>query len=116
MGAITKQACDAKALETSTTNVEIEAPVEIVNDSPVSFYCKTDDCNVEKELTDVLKENVADTIAAMKARAEGTEEGSEPEGADDPKAIAGHGVGGASQTTVAVFTIAFSMVMARLAL
>merc|ERR1739838_66914 len=106
LGAVTIQGCFAKDLGGLTK--EFLHPVEIENDSEISFLCTTDNCNVGKEITKVLKENVADTIAAMKGGAEGTEEGSEPEGTDDPKAIAG--VGGASQITVAVATIAFSMV------
>ena len=93
MGAVTKQACDAKALEATTTKF-FEHPEKIVNDAEVSFYCTADDCNVDQAIKDVLKENVADTIAAMKGTVKA----------------------GAAQTSVAVATIAFSMAMARLAL
>merc|ERR1739838_82915 len=93
LGAVTKQACDAKALEATTTKF-FEHPEKIVNDAEVSFYCTADDCNVDQAIKDVLKENVADTIAAMKGTVKA----------------------GAAQTSVAVATITFSMVMARLAL
>merc|ERR1711971_71207 len=94
LGDITKQACNAKKLGELTK--KFEHPEKIENDSEVSFYCTTDDCNVAEEITKVIKENVADTIAAMK-------------GVGTVKA-------GAAQTSVAVATITFSMAMARLAL
>merc|ERR1739838_829164 len=92
LGDVTIQACNAKDLGDLTT--KFEHPVKIVNDAEVSFYCTTDDCNVDQAIKGVLKENVADTIAVMKAPVKA----------------------GAAQTTVAVATIAFSMAMARLAL
>merc|ERR1740129_230001 len=92
LGAVIKQACAAKDLEDLTT--KFEHPVKIENDAEVSFYCKTDNCNVDQAIKGVLKENVADTIAAMKGTVKA----------------------GAAQTSVAVATIAFSMAMARLAL
>jgi len=94
LGAVTKQACDAKNLGELTK--KFETPAKIENDSEVSFYCTTDDCNVAEEITKVIKEDVAKTLEAMKA--------------------VGNVKAGAAQTSVAVATIAFSMAMARLAL
>ena len=71
-------------------------PIKIENNAFVTFYCNTDHCNWDRAIKDVLKENVAETIAAMKA--------------------IGTVKAGAAQTTVPVATIAFSMAMARLAL
>merc|ERR1712203_311745 len=101
---VTKQECIAKDLGEATKMFEV--PVAIVNNAVVSFYCKADDCNAEKEITDVLKEDGPETLKAMNKVTEDHKKA--PEG-DDKK-------GGAAQTTVAVATIAFSMAMARLAL
>ena len=94
MGDITLQACNAEKLGELTK--KFEHPETIENDSEVSFYCTTDDCNVAEEITKVIKEDVAKTLEAMKA--------------------VGNVKAGAAQTSVAVATIAFSMAMARLAL
>ena len=94
MGDVTIQACNAKDLGDLTT--KFEHPVKIVNDAEVSFYCTVEDCNVDQAIKDVLKKDVPETIAAMKA--------------------VGTVKAGAAQTTVAVATIAFSMAMARLVL
>ena len=66
MGVVTKQACDAKPLEATTTKF-FEHPEKIVNDAEVSFYCTVEDCNVDQAIKDVLKKDVPETIAAMKA-------------------------------------------------
>ena len=74
------------------------------------YYCKADNCNVKKPVEDAIKTKGA--MAAMLAKhpkgATG-KPGEKPEGKPE-------GENGAAQTTVAVATIALSMVMARLAL
>ena len=108
------------------SETKFQTPLEIVNDAEVSFYCNADDCNVEQGIKDAFKDDGPLTLEAMKA-VQGA--GGAPAGADDAppgdggapaveKDNMGVGgeVGGAAQTTVAVATIAFSMVMARLAL
>jgi hypothetical protein len=67
-------------------------PETIVANTTVSFYCKADDCNVEQAIKGVLKDDGPKTVIAMNES------------------------NGAAQSTVAVATIALSMVMARLAL
>lgn len=62
------------------------------------YYCKDELCNIKKAVEDAIKDKAA--MAAMLS---------------DPN-NEGHKVSGAAQTSVAVATIAFSMVMARLAL
>merc|ERR1712166_39727 len=97
---VTKQACDAKDLKNFTK--EFIIPEKIEAGDSITFYCKANGCNMEKEIKDILKENAAKTIEAMK-------EANEAKITEDVTA-------GAAQTTVAVATIALSMVMARLAL
>merc|ERR1739842_24184 len=106
---VTAQACDAKDLKGATKFFVV--PAEIVNDAEVSFYCTADDCNVEKEIKDILKDDSAKTIAEMKKVNEAHKKATA--GGDKNNLAVG---GGAAQTTVAVATIAFSMAMARLAL
>ena len=72
---------------------EFEIPKKIEVGDSITFYCKANDCNVEQKIKDILKEDSARTIEAIK------------------KANSG-----AAQTTVAVATILFSMAIARLAL
>ena len=105
---ITKQECVAKEVGTKT----FEVPVDGIKDgAEVSFYCKEDDCNKDQAIKDVLKEDGAKTEAAMKAAGATVEKQAAKAGAKlGPK------TNGAAQTTVAVATIAFSMIMARLAL
>merc|ERR1712203_1054563 len=94
---VTKQACDAKDLGETTTK-KFEVPDPIVKDSEVSYYCKADDCNVEQEIKNVLKEDSAKTIAEMKKVAPATVA---TKAADiDEANVVGGGAGGAAQTTV----------------
>ena len=109
MGAVTIQACKTKALEATTTKF-FEHPEKIVNDAEVSFYCTVEDCNVDQAIKDVLKKDVPETIAAMKAVGSAVKGTTSVGGGDNEE------TGGAAQTTVAVATITFSMAMARLAL
>merc|ERR1712083_820655 len=102
--------CDAKDLGETTTK-KFETPDPIVKDSEVSYYCKADNCNVEQEIKNVLKEDSAKTIAEMKKVAPATV-ATKAADIDEANVVGG----GAAQTTVAVATIAFGMAMARLAL
>merc|ERR1712195_63857 len=95
-----KQGCDKKdlagfvvpaALHDLKEDAELQLP----------YYCKEDNCNIEKAIKDEIetKEKMTALLVA------------------NPKAeIATAGSSGAAQTTVAVATIALSVVMARLAL
>ena len=98
------------------------------NNTEVKFYCKgNNDCNKNQEIENALKENVAETIEEMKKVNEDHKKAIEnnttikptdpqtTEAAQTTEANAGLD-SGAAQTTVAVATIAFSTVMARLAL
>ena len=98
-GSVEKQECITKDLGNLTKKFDI--PPKIDAGDSITFYCKTNDCNVKKEIENILKEDAATTIAAIK---EANKPPTKPIGA------------GAAQSTVAIATIAFSMVMARLAL
>merc|ERR1712153_178908 len=99
---VTKQACDGKNLE--KTPKEFVIPKEVKDGGKVTFYCNADNCNAEKEIKGIIvKGDGPKTIAAMTAANKA------PTAEDD-------GVAGAAQSTVAIATIAFSVVMARLAL
>ena len=83
---------------------EFVIPKEVKDGGKVTFYCNADNCNAEKEIKGIIvKGDGPKTIAAMTAANKA------PEAEDD-------GVAGAAQSTVAIATIAFSVVMARLAL
>merc|ERR1712153_273092 len=98
---VTKQACDGKNLEKNPK--EFVIPKEVKDGGKVTFYCNADNCNAEKEIKGIIvKGDGPKTIAAMTAANKApTAEGD---------------VAGAAQSTVAIATIAFSVVMARLAL
>merc|ERR1712086_948645 len=100
-GSVEKQECITKDLGNLTKKFDI--PPKIDAGDSITFYCNTAECNVQKEIKNILKEDAATTIAAIK------EANKTPTKADEAK-------GGAAQTTVAVATILFSMAMARLAL
>ena len=100
-GNVEKQECVTKDLGNLTKKFDI--PPKIDAGDSITFYCNTAECNVQKEIKNILKEDAATTIAAIK------EANKTPTKADKAK-------GGAAQTTVAVATILFSMAMARLAL
>ena len=73
------------------------------------YYCTADNCNIQQAIDDAIAEKQMATTL------------SDPNNTGHRAKIgtAGHEgntVGGAAQTSVAVATIAFSMVMARLAL
>ena len=83
---------------------EFVIPKEVKDGGKVTFYCNADNCNAEKEIKGIIvKGDGPKTIAAMTAANKA------PTAEDD-------GVAGAAQSTVAIATIAFSVVMARLAL
>ena len=97
-GSVEKQECITKDLGNLTKKFDI--PPKIDAGDSITFYCNTAECNVQKEIKNILKEDAATTIAAIKE-------------ANKPPTKPGNG---AAQSTVAIATIAFSMVMARLAL
>ena len=45
---------------------EFEIPTKIEVGDYITFYCKANDCNVNKEIENILKEDTARTIEAMK--------------------------------------------------
>merc|ERR1712086_1024987 len=98
---VTKQECSNKVLEAKTTKKFDEAP-ELKKGGKVTFYCKADDCNVKTAIEGIIKDDAAKTIKAIK------EANTAP--------VADTIVAGTAQSTVAIATIAFSVVMARLAL
>ena len=122
--------CDDKDLGEATKYFDI-LEFKANNITEVKFYCKGDnDCNKKQEIEDALKENKAETIEKMEKVNEDhkgvkkeienntTIKPTDPqttEAAQTTEANAGLD-SGAAQTTVAVATIAFSTVMARLAL
>ena len=71
------------------------------------YYCKEDNCNVQAKIEEEIK--TKEKLEAMVKDNKAAHSGEGSENADGAE-------GGAAQTTVAVATIAFSMVMARLAL
>merc|ERR1712008_648631 len=99
------QSCDAKDLGEST--LKFVVPVDLhdlkeASEVKLPYYCKADNCNVKApiEAEIATKEKMAALLVANPK---------------NPKLETGI-VSGATQTSVAVATIAFSMVMARLAL
>merc|ERR1711971_390802 len=108
---ITKQECVANEL----AKKKFVVPEEIKDGAEVSFHCKDPDCNTEQAIKGVLREDATKTKEAMEAAGATVE-------TKAAKATAGldgktdEKTAGAAQTTVAVATIAFSMIMARLAL
>merc|ERR1711971_485094 len=107
---VTKQECVAG----ESAKNKFKIPAEIKDGAEVSFYCKQEDCNKDIVIKQVLKEDAAKTEAAMKAT--GAEVEKLPANPKSTLGTDGKTVAGAAQTTVAVATIAFSMIMARLAL
>ena len=99
---VTKKECATKDLDGATKL--FVPPAEIKADAEVSFFCIADDCNKEKEIKDILKEDDGPKTLAAMTKVNKAHEKKKTDTA------------GAAQTTVAVATIAFSMVMARLAL
>ena len=91
------QACDAENLGDKTKKFVVPEALHDLTDGDhvLPYYCSEELCNVEAPVEAVIKDKESMT-AFLK---------------ENPK-----GTAGAAQTTVAVATIAFSMVMARLAL
>merc|ERR1712203_547685 len=107
---ITKQECVAGELAKN----KFVVTGEIKDGAEVSFNCKDEDCNKDQAIKGVLREDATKTKESMEAAGATVE-------IKAAKVIAGAGTNGkttagAAQTTVAVATIAFSMIMARLAL
>merc|ERR1711971_918845 len=104
---ITKQACHTKDLEGKTKVFVIPEALHDLKDGEVDlpYYCSADDCNIKKAIDDAIAENnMAATLSDPNNKGHKAEKAETNVG------------GGAAQTSVAVATIAFSMVMARLAL
>ena len=100
---VTEAKCDDEDLGVNKTK-KFDEPNAIAVGGVVTFYCKADNCNVEAKIKAIVKDDGALTIAAIKAANKA------------PKAPKDDVVAGAAQSTVAIATIAFSVVMARLAL
>merc|ERR1712008_309604 len=103
--AVTKQACDDEVLGANTT-LKFDVPTTLKKTDKLTFYCKANDCNVQEEIKKIIKGYNTKTIEAIKAA---NKAAIKAPGADTT-------VAGAAQSTVAIATIAFSVVMARLAL
>merc|ERR1711935_365429 len=101
---LTKQGCNAKVVEGTKKFVVPEELHDLKEGAvvPLPYYCNTDNCNTKKAINDEIEKK--EKMAALLK--------------DNPKNpkmdIAGPNIAGAAQTSVAVATIAFSMVMARL--
>merc|ERR1712088_657692 len=102
------QSCDTKDLKELTKKFVVPVELHDLEEGAVvklPYYCSEELCNVQAPIEAEIKtkEKMAELLTAN------------PKGDDNPKNHLGP-KGGAAQTTVAVATIAFSMVMARLAL
>merc|ERR1739848_69456 len=102
------QSCSNEKLGDKTTKFDVPDALHELKDGEekLPYYCKADLCNVNKPIEDAIK--------TKEAMAKLLQEN--PKEAEKSNANVGGGTGGAAQTSVAVATIAFSMVMARLAL
>merc|ERR1711935_928680 len=101
------QSCDAKDLGESTLKFVVPVDLHDLKEAAevkLPYYCKADNCNVKTPIEAEIK--TKELMAALLLK--------NPEGAEIN--TAGLPIAGAAQTSVAVATIAFSMVMARLAL
>ena len=88
-----------------TTKFEVPEALHALKngEEKLSYYCKADLCNVKAPIEAAIKDQAAmEKLLKENPKTEKMEENLGPNGA--------------AQTTVAVATIAFSMVMARLAL
>merc|ERR1712008_137555 len=101
------QSCDAKDLGESTLKFVVPVDLHDLKEAAevkLPYYCKADNCNVKApiEAEIATKEKMAALLVKNPKKAEID--------------TAGLPIAGAAQTSVAVASIAFSMVMARLAL
>ena len=108
------QSCNTKDLAGSLSIFDVPVDLHDLTEGAkvvLPYYCSEELCNVEAPIKAEIetKEKMAALLAANPKPAEG---------ADDAEigTMGTNPVGGAAQTTVAVATISFSMVMARLAL
>merc|ERR1719418_533508 len=109
---ITKAGCDAMPLGDKTKIFVVPEELHELADTAgvqLPYYCKEDNCNVQAKIEAEIK-----TKAKLEAMVKDNKAAHSGEGSEN--ADEGTHKGGAAQTTVAVATIAFSMVMARLAL
>ena len=112
------QSCNTKDLAGSLSIFDVPVDLHDLTEGAkvvLPYYCSEELCNVEAPIKAEIetKEKMAALLAANPKGADG---GDNP--ADDAEigTMGTNPVAGAAQTTVAVATIAFSMVMARLAL
>merc|ERR1719418_174340 len=112
---ITKAGCDAMPLGDKTKIFVVPEELHELADTPgvqLPYYCKEDNCNVQAKIeAEITEKEKLEAMVKDNKDNKASHSGEGSENADE-----GTHKGGAAQTTVAVATIAFSMVMARLAL
>merc|ERR1711935_363782 len=100
------QSCDAKDLGESTLKFVVPVDLHDLKEAAevkLPYYCKADNCNVKTPIEAEIK--TKELMAALLVK-----------NPKEAEIMTGGPGAGAAQTSVAVATIAFSMVMARLAL